>query len=154
MYGDQQQLVDVLDRNVPYTLVVIGDVFLSKGHSARLRATRDFRSFLSDRVKAPVITADELGRQYLFGTRDVVRSLVFLAIVIVIYSLVFTQQDTILAFLANTGWYADAMGNTVFAEFGWMHKVIVAAAVFVVVPVIAYSYGTVTGTILKLIKME
>ena len=60
VYGDPTQLVDMLDRSIPYTLVVLGDLFLSKGHAARLRATRDLRSFLSDRIKAPVVTTEEL----------------------------------------------------------------------------------------------
>ena len=134
--------------------MVIGDVFLSKGHAARLRATRDLRSFLSDRIKAPVVTADELGSQYLFGKRDIVRTAAFLLLMLIIYFQVFTHQEPILAFLAHSGWYADAVTGTFLSRFDWMSKVIVSLAVFLFVPIVAYFYGTVTRAVLKLIRME
>jgi hypothetical protein len=126
VYGDPNQLVDTLDRSVPYTLVVLGDLFLSKGHAARLRATRDLRSFLSDRIKAPVVTADELGGQYFFG----------------------------MGFLAHSGWYAEAIEGTFLSRFDWMSRLVVSLVVFLFVPLVAYSYGTVARAVLKLIKME
>ena len=154
VYGDPHQLVNTLDRSVPYTLVVIGDVFLSKGHSAKLRATRDLRSFLSDRIKAPVVTADELGSQYLFGRRDIVATAVLLLLVTLIYFQVFTHQEPILEFLAHSGWYAEAVKDTSLSRFDWMPKLFVSLVVFLFVPVVAYSYGTVSRAVLKLIRME
>jgi cytidylate kinase len=152
--GTRERLVEMLDRTVPYTLVVVGEVFLSKGHSARIRATRDLRSFLSERIRAPVVTAEELGSQYLFGRRDVLRAVLFLVIAAVLYGLVFTNQEAVLAFLANTGWYADAVSNTALGRVQWLPKLLVSAAVFVFIPIVAFSYGKVAGTFLKLIKME
>jgi len=154
VYGGQHPLLDSLDRQVPYALVVVGDVFLSKGHAARLRATRDLRSFLSDSIKAPVVTNDELGSQYLFGKRDLVQALVFLVLVVAVYLLVFTNQEVILAFLANSGWYAEAVEGTVLARLAWLPKVIISAGVFIVVPLVAYLYGTVASAVLKLVRME
>jgi hypothetical protein len=154
VYGDPNQLVDTLDRSVPYTLVVLGDLFLSKGHAARLRATRDLRSFLSDRIKAPVVTADELGGQYFFGKRDIARTAVFLLMTLAVYFLVFTHQEPILGFLAHSGWYAEAIKGTFLSRFDWMSKLVVSLVVFLFVPIVAYSYGTVARAVLKLIKME
>jgi len=154
VYGDQRQLINALDRKVPYTLVVIGEVFKSKGHAARMRETRDLRSFLSDRIKAPVVTSDELGTQYLFGKRDIPRVVFFLVAALVMYLLVFTHQDFVLAFLNNSGWYAEAVKDTLLGNVDWAPRLLVAIVVFIVVPIVAYSYGTVTGAILKLIKME
>jgi hypothetical protein len=154
IYGDPHKFITMLTRNVPYSLVVIGDVFLSKGHAARLRATRDLRGFLNDHIKAPVVTADELEKQYLFGKRDIARTLGFLTIAFVLYLLVFTNQEPILAFMAQAGWYADFVGSTFLSKANWISKVIVSIAVFLFVPVVAYSYATVTGALLKLIKME
>jgi hypothetical protein len=134
--------------------VVIGNVFLSKGHAAKLRATRDLRGFLSDRIKAPVVTADELGSQYLVGKRDVIRTAVFLVLTLVIYFLLFTNQEVVLGFLAHSGWYADAIEGTFLARFGWISKLVVSAAVLLLIPIVAYSYGSVTSAILKWIKME
>lgn len=154
VHGGQQRVVDMLGRHVPYTLVVIGNVFLSKGHAAKLRATRDLRSFLSDRIKAPVVTADELTSQYLHGKRDVIRTAVFLAVTFGIYYLLFTNQEFVLGFLAHSGWYADAIEGTVLARFAWLSKLVVSAAVLLLIPIVAYSYGSVTSAILKWIKME
>lgn len=152
--GDQRRFISALDRTISYTLVVIGDVFLSRGHAGRLRGTRDLRSFLDDRVNAPVVTADELETQYLFGKRDIFRVAPYLIVTLAIYYLVFTNQEAILAFLANSGWYAEAVKGTFLTRFDWLPKLIVSIAVFILVPIVAYSYGTVTKTLLKLIKME
>jgi cytidylate kinase len=154
VYGEPNNLVNALDRSVPYTLVVIGDIFLSKGHAAKIRATRDLRSFLSDRIKAPVVTADELGSQYLFGKRDILRTAAFLLVVLLIYFQVFTHQEPILEFLARSGWYADAITGTFLSRSDWMSKIVVSLAVFLFVPFVAYSYGAVTTAVLKLMKME
>jgi cytidylate kinase len=154
VHGDPHQLVSTLDRSVPYTLVVIGDVFLSKGHAARLRATRDLRGFLSDHIKAPVVTADELGSQYLFGRRDAIRTAAFLLLAFFIYFQVFTHQEPILEFLAQSGWYSEAIKNSFLSKSQWISKLIVSLAVFLFVPIVAYSYGAVTRAVLKLIRME
>ncbi len=154
VYGGQQDLVEALDRGFPYTLVVVGEAFLSKAHAARVRATRDLRSFLADRIRAPVVTADELGEQYLFGRRDILRTIVFLAIVALLYFLVFSNQEWILAFMANTGWYADAVQDTFLSRFDWLSKIVVSLALVLFIPLVAYSYGRVTGAFMKLIKME
>jgi hypothetical protein len=134
--------------------VVLGELFLAKGHAARLRATRDLRSFLSDRIRAPVVTADELGGQFFFGKRDIAHTAVFLLITIAVYFLVFTHQEAILGFLMHSGWYAEAIEGTFLSRFEWMTKLVVSLAVFLFVPFVAYSYGTVTRAVLKLIKME
>jgi hypothetical protein len=149
VYGDPNQLVDTLDRNVPYTLVVLGDLFLSKGHAARLRATRDLRSFLSDRIRAPVVTADELGGQYFFGKRDMARAASLLLLTIVLYWLVFTYQEPILT--RAPGWYAVAIEDLPLQVRGCPSCRVLA--VFLA-PLVAYSYGTVARAALKLIKME
>jgi hypothetical protein len=154
VYGGRQKLVEVLGRHIPYTLVVIGNVFLSKGHAARLRATRDLGSYLGDHIKAPVVTADELGSQYLFGRRDIVRTSLLVALVVAIYWLVFTNQETILAFLANSGWYAEATEGTFLGRFGGLRKLIASLVVLGVIPVIAVTYGKVASAVLKWIKIE
>ena len=154
VYGGQPQLINSIDRTINYTLVVIGEVFKSKGHSAQLRATRDLRSFLSDRIKAPVVTSDELGSQYLFGKRDIPKVAAFLIAAFAIYLLVFTNQEFVLAFLSQAGWYAEAVKDTFLSRVDWAPRIIVSLAVFILVPIVAYCYGTVAGAIMKFIKME
>lgn len=153
IYGGQQQLMKAIDRTIPYTLVVIGEVFKSKGHSAGLRA-RELRSFLSDRIKAPVVTSDELGSQYLFGKRDIPKVAAFVIVALAIYLLVFTNQKFVLAFLAHAGWYAEAVKDTFLSRVDWGPRIVVSLAVFILVPILAYCYGTVARALMKLIKME
>jgi cytidylate kinase len=137
--GGQTHLVEMIDRAVPYTMVVAGDVFLSKGSAARIRMARELRSLLADNIKAPVVAPEELKTQFLFGKRDLLRLIGYLAVVVVIYFLVFTNQVRILTFLSGEGWLA---------------KVSAAIAVFLFVPIVAYSYGTFSRSFLKLIKIE
>jgi cytidylate kinase len=154
VFGNPQRLVDAVDRSFPYTLVVVGELFLQKGHAARMRATRDLRSFLSGRIGAPVIAADELGAQYLFGIRDLVWTLVFLAVTVVLFFLVLSNQEVVLAFMANTGWYAEAVRGTFLGRFEWMPKLAVSVTLVLFIPLVAFSYGRVTSAFMKLIKME
>jgi len=153
-YGNRQGLLESLDRSFPYTLVVVGDAFLSKAHAARIRATRDLRSFLSEQIRAPVVTADELGEQYLFGRKDALWTVVFLALTALVFFLVFTNQETVLAFMSNTGWYAEAVQGTWLARFDWLPKAMVSFVLVLFIPLVAFSYGQVAGAFMKLIKME
>jgi cytidylate kinase len=154
VYGGQQHLLEALDRGFPYTLVVLGEAFLAKSHAARMRAVRDLRSFLSERIRAPVVTSDEIGIQYLFGRRDALRAAVFLGVTALLYYLVFTNQETVLAFLAQTGWYADEVQGTPLARFAWVPKALVALTLVLFIPLVAFSYGRVVRSLMKLIKME
>jgi cytidylate kinase len=137
--GDQSHILEVIDRGVPYTMVVVGDVFLTKGSAAKIRMARELRGFLADNIKAAVVATEELKAQFLFGKRDLFRLLGFLAVVALIYFLVFTNQKEILSFLSGEGWVAKSLA---------------AVAVFLFVPIVAYSYGTVSRSFLKLIKIE
>jgi cytidylate kinase len=154
VFGDRQRLIESLDRTTPYTLVVLGDLFLSKGHAAKQRAVRDLRGFLEDRIRAPIVTADELGPQYLFGRRDILRAGLFLAVTVLILVFVFQNQESVLAFMANTGWYAQATADSALGTVSWLPKLVVAMVVFLLIPVFAYSYGRVASAFLKFIKME
>lgn len=141
--GEAEGLLDSVDRSTSYSLVVVGDLFLEKGHAARLRMTRELQRFVSEHMAAPVVGTDELKAQYLFGKRDAVRLVGFLVLVAALYFLVFSNQEIILKFLLGQWW-----GGSLLA------KILVAAAVFVFVPILAHSYGTVAKSLMKLIKME
>ncbi len=154
VHGDPQKLVGTLDRTIPYTLVVLGEMFLSKGHAARLRATRDLQGFLGEHINAPVVSADELRTQYMLGKKDILRTAVFLLVSVLLYLVVFSYEVPIMEFLGNSGWYADAMAKTFLSKFEWAPKLVIAFAVFMFAPVVAYFYGTVANTALKLIRIE
>jgi len=137
--GAPDRLVSSIDRTIPYSLVVVGNIFMSKGEATRKRLGRELMSLLGDNIKAPVVAVEELKAQYLFGMRDVVRMFLFMVLVFFLYFTVFRHQVPILRFLAGEGWEAKSLA---------------AAAVFIFVPAVAYLYGTVTKSFLKLIRME
>jgi hypothetical protein len=113
--------------------------------------TRELQRVVGDHITAPVVGADELKAQYLFGLRDVVRLVGFLSVVALLYVLVFLNQESIVRFQFGQWW--DASLSILFANIS-IAKVLVAVAVFAFVPVIAHAYGTVAKSFMKLIKME
>jgi len=141
--GGSQELLESLDPSPNYSLVVVGDLFLDKSHAARVRMTRELQRFVGEHITAPVVGTDELKTQYLFGRRDVARLAGFLAVVGILYVLVLSNQGPVLRFLAGR-WGGE----------GPLAKILVAAAVFVFVPIVAHCYGTVAKSLMKLVKME
>jgi cytidylate kinase len=137
--GDGPQVVKSIDRTVPYSLVVIGNLFLAKGHSNQMRLTRQLQSYVSDQIKAPVVSAEDLKSRFLFGRHDMLNLLGCLGLFSFILFLVFEYQEPILNFLS-----AAALTG----------KILAAVAVFLFVPAIAYLYGNVARSLMKLIRME
>lgn len=137
--GTPRRLLSVIDRSVRYSLIVIGDVFLAKGRSVQTRLTRELGSFLGDQLKVPTVMSDELETQFLFGRKQLAQLVVFLLSALILYTLVFTNQEAILRFL-----YTEE--TTL--------KILRVAAVFAFIPIIAYVYGSAARLILKMLKIE
>lgn len=140
VYGQRSSLVSTCCTGVPHSLVVIGDLFLDKNPAARTRLRREVQESIASQIRVPVVTADELRAEYLFGRRDAVRALGYLLVVVLLYLLVFTNQLPVLEFLIAEGSTAS--------------RLLVAVAVFAFIPIVAWSYGTVSRSLMKLIKME
>ncbi len=140
VYGSQDEILETVKGNDKSALVVIGDIFLSKGHETRQRQTRELALAVRERLKTPVITADELQARFLFGKRQAVKLLVFAILVACTYTLVFSFQRPILNF----------MGGEIHNNLKWLTSVVV----FLFVPSLAYVYSTVTGLLLKLIGID
>jgi hypothetical protein len=141
--GGAQDLLESLDPSSRYTLVIVGDLFLEKGHAARVRMTRELQRLVGEHITAPVVDTNELKSQYLFGRRDVAKLAGFLTLVAVVYFVVFSHQQTTLKFLSGQWWGGSPMA-----------KVLVAATVFVFIPFVAHCYGAVAKSLMKLVKME
>jgi cytidylate kinase len=139
IHGGQEKILAALDRTTPYSLVVVDSLFLSKGHAARTRATRELRNMLEQRLKVPVVGKEDLKSHFLFGRTQMLKLLGCLAAVSSIYAVVFKFQWQILGFLSPT----ETSG-----------KICAAIAIALFVPLVAYLYGTATGLALKLLKME
>jgi len=141
--GERSSLVGACCTTVPHSLVVLGNLFLGKEPGTKLRLTRELQDSLGSRMHVPVVTAEELRSHYLFGPRDAFRLLGFLAVVVVVYLLVLTHEDAVLRFLAGD-----------WAGAGRLKMYVVAASVFLFAPAVAYLYGTVARSFMKLLKME
>ena len=138
--GGHDHILERVQGSAQYALVVIGDMFLSKGHSARTRRTRELAMNIRDRLKAPVITADEMKSRFLFGPRQALTLLGFLVAIVALYTLIFSNQDFVL----------DFFNGSVHQHYKWLGSV----AVFILIPIIAYIYGTVTELALKIINVD
>jgi hypothetical protein len=140
VYGGAGEVVEAVKENSHYSLVVLGDLFLNKGTETRKRQTREMGLTLRERLKAAVITVDELESRFLFGKKQALKALIYAAVVACLYFLVFHFQGPILNFL----------GGEMHAKWKWLAAVFVA----LFVPLVAYTYGTVTGLVLKLIDID
>jgi cytidylate kinase len=138
--GGYDKVLERVQSDSDYALVVVGDMFLSKGKSTRTRRTRELAMNIRDRLKAPVITADELESKFMFGKRQAVNLVGYLLIIVLLYYLVFTHQDQVAAFLSGP----------LHEKIKWLAPLVI----FMFVPVIAYLYGAVTGLALKLINID
>jgi hypothetical protein len=139
VHGTAGDIVAAVDRTTSYSLVVVGETFLSKGKAARLRLCRELGGALHDQLKVPVIQAEEMKEQYLFGPRQLVSLLIFLGLTVLAYALTFSHQREVIALMTKQG-------------IGW--RVLAAAVVAVVAPLVALVYGNAVRSLLKLIKME
>jgi hypothetical protein len=139
IYGGTQSLLSGLTRTDKDSLVVVGDVFLSKEVSVQKRLRRDLIGFIADHLKVPVISTEDLKSQYLFGPKQWLQMILFAVAAFIIYLVVFTNQEFILSFLSAPG---------------TGHRVLSALLIALFVPVTAWAYGNFTSYILKLIKLE
>jgi hypothetical protein len=137
--SDPRHINLAIDRTVPYSLVVLGDIFVGKGHAASQRLTRELRAQLADTLRVPVIKAEELKSQYFLGPLQLLRLAGFALGVLLLYVAVFSYQREVLQFLTPET---------------TPRKLLAAVVVMVFVPTVAYLYGTLTKSLLKLVKIE
>lgn len=137
--GGTHNLLSSLNRAEKNSLVVVGDVFLNREASVRKRLRRDLIGFLADHLKVPIISTEDLKSHYLFGPRQWLSMALYALAALIIYLVVFFNQDTVLKFTS---------------EPGTGHRVLSAALIVVFVPMAAWFYGSFTRYILKLIKLE
>ena len=140
VHGGNDEIVMRSEGNGKFSLVVIGDIFLQKDPSAQKRMKREMALDLRDRLKAPIITTEELGSDFTASTRHAVKFLGHAALVLTAIVLVLSHQSVILDFL----------GGEIHARLSWL----AAITVVVLVPVFAFLYGSVTQLALRLLRIE
>lgn len=132
-------LLDSLDRTTPYSLVVVGDLYLSKPASVQKRLCREMIGFLSDNLRVPVIGTDELKTKYLFGSAQWLRLLGTGVIAFILFFALITHQKELLEFIVAEGHGGRILGTI---------------AMLVFVPVFANMYGAFTRYLLRLVRFE
>jgi hypothetical protein len=138
--GSSREVIQAVKENHNYSLVILGNLFLTKGPQASTRLTRELGLTLHDKLRTPVIDIKELKSQFLFGKAQAFKLIMFALIVICIYTLVFSFQKPIL----------NVIGGDLHEKWKWA----AAFGIAFFVPFVAFVYGTVSGLILKLIDID
>ncbi len=128
IHGSSRRLLGAIDRRIEYSLIVLGDVFLGKSPQVRTRLRSELLGLLTDNLESPVIDAADLRRELRFGRKQVLQLAAFAMVAAVLYFSVFTNQERVLQWIVG--------GQSISA------KGLGVALVVVLVPVLAYSYGT------------
>jgi cytidylate kinase len=139
MSGSQKTLLNAVDRSIPYRLIVLDNLFTSKGHAAQTRLLREWSNFLGDNLKVPVLSMEEIRSRYRFGYREFARMAFFGALTALVIFMIFQFDEQVFAFLSREG-------------VGW--RILATISVFAFVPFFAYVYSTVTGLFLKMLKFD
>jgi cytidylate kinase len=138
--GGSREVINTVKENNNYSLVIMGDLFSSKGPQASTRLTRELGLTLHDKLRTSVIDISELKSQYFFGKMQAFQLLVCTLITICIFGMVFTNQKPIL----------NIIGGDLHEQYKWVS----AFGIAIFVPFIAFIYGSVSGLILKLINID
>ena len=118
---------------------VVGNVYLDKGPAVRKRMVRELVAQLGESLHVPVVEADDLAKELLFGPKQWLRLLGAGAIAACVLWAVFTHQHEVLTFLIR-----DGISN----------RILAASALTLFVPLFAFVYGTFAQYLLRLFKFD
>lgn len=139
IHGSQKTLINSIDRAIPYRLIILDNIFASKGTPTQIRLQREWSNFIGDNLKVPVVSLDELRSKYSFGLKDSIQMILFAVLIALIVFLTFHYDQEIISYLSRE-------------DLTW--KIVVTICVFLFVPLFAYIYSTVTKLFLRMIKFE
>ncbi len=137
--ADMRRIRAAVNRSTPYSLVVVDEVFLDHAHAMQVRKTRELVGRLSDVIRAPVVSADDLRQLVSTSPADTVRMAALAAVAVGILMVVFSHQREVLDF---------------FSPASALAKILAATVLLVVVPLFAAVYGTLTTLVLKRFHLE
>jgi hypothetical protein len=140
IYGDKEILLDTLRSKSDYSMMVIGDIFTDKASAARTRMTNELKNLLTDNIKIPVVGLNELEKQFTFSTKDILKLITYLAAAVLLFLLVFTNQETALQLLSSEAYKS------------W--RILIISGLVIFVPSFAYLFGTSVGKILKIFGLD
>ena len=138
--GGRDRLVGAISRSVPYSLVVVDNLFLDKSPAARTRMTRELAMFLTDHVKAPVLSTADLSSKLHLGRGEVLKAVAAGALLVLLYGAIFLRQEGLLSVL----------GGEAHKAAPWVASVLVA----LLAPVVSVLYGNLLASAMKWLKMD
>ena len=138
--GPREKLLSAINPGITYSLVTVGDLFLNKAPGARMRMTRELCNYLSQNIRAPVVSTADLGKKLKFGIDQILGLAASLILVAVVYVLLFQHQEAILNVIAG-GYHT---------ERPWVSPVLIT----LIAPLVAGVYGFVAASLLKIFKFE
>ena len=139
MEGSKKNLINAIDRSANYRLVVFDNIFLSKSPEARKRLKQEWSNALSDSLKLPVVSLNEIQSRYQFGVKQAVRMAIFALLSALIVFGIFHYDTQIMAFLMRQDTF-------------W--RVISTGCILIFIPIFAYVYSSVTSLFLRMIKLD
>jgi hypothetical protein len=137
--GGTRELGDRLGASEKFSLLVVGNVYASKGTAVQKRMKRDLLGFLSDRFQSPVIGTEDLKARYISAPSRWLWLGVYAVLTAAIYLGVFSYERPLLELLRTPGVSA---------------RLVAAAAIAVFVPLAAYCIGGLMHGLLSLLKFE
>ena len=140
--GSPDRLLSTIRQYRRYSAIVVGDVYHSKPPEIRKRLADELLGLLTDHLESPVVSNQMLRARVKIGPELVIRLVLMLAATVVLYQLVFTNQEWVLNWLAG-----ERTG-------GGAWRVLRVASVAVFVPLVAYLYGTSARLILRFLRVE
>jgi cytidylate kinase len=138
--GDSEKLLSAINPDISYSLVAVGDVLLHKPAAVRTRAARELAASVGRRIKAPVVSTSELESKLHFGPAQFAKFAAAAVGSVFIFWLVFHYQAPML----------DVLGGASHKQRPWVAPALVA----LLAPLVAWLYGTVASSLLKMIRLE
>lgn len=134
-----KQIMSGIDKGTQYSLVVVGELFLSKGAHARKRLCRELCTFIGEHIKCPVVLTEELHTQFLFGGKQLGQMVICFLCSFILCALLFTYQVPVLRFLTNET---------------FIFRLLSIVVLFVYITIFSYTYGTFSRLLCKFLRLE
>lgn len=139
-YGDVEGLLSTLQRKSNYSMVVIGDVFSSRGKDTQTRLKAEMKNLLGENISIPVVETSELKEEFKFGVRQALKLVTALSVAAIVFLAVFTNQSVILNFLSGERYH----------DF----RILAVLFVVLITPIFAYNFGSAMRQILRLLRLD
>jgi hypothetical protein len=137
--GDARALAARVSR-MRYSMVVVGELFHNDEPAVRTRLKTEFRNFLAENTRVPVVDVNELQEQFRFGAKPVIKVLASLLVAAIVFASVFLFGGRAVELLKRL----DSLP----------YKIAVSAIVLLVAPVFAFAYGSSVRRFLKLLRLD